>query len=64
MDNKEVIRLKEVLDVLDDLANSVQYYCVGIYGVKDSFVNESLARARKVSSKAKKELLEVKCENS
>jgi len=64
MDNKEVIRLKEVLDVLDDLTNAVHYYCIGIYGVTDSFVNESLARARKVSSNAKKELLEVNNENS
>lgn len=64
MDNKEVIRLKEVLDVLDDLANTIQYYCIGIYGITDSFVDESLARARKVSSNAKKELLEVNNENS
>lgn len=64
MDNKEVMRLKEVLNVLDDLVNTIQYYCIGIYGVKDSFVNESLARARKVSSEAKKELLEAKNENS
>lgn len=64
MDNKEVTKLKEVLDVLDDLANAVHYYCIGIYGITDSFVDESLARARKVSSKARKELLEANNENS
>lgn len=64
MDNQEVIKLKEVLNVLDDLANTMQYCCIGIYGIKDSFVNESLARARKISSEAKKELLEAKNENS
>ena len=64
MDNKEVIKLREVLNVLDDLVNIVQYQCVGIYGIKDSFINESIKRARKVSSNAKKELLEVNNENS
>lgn len=64
MDNKEVIRLKEVLDILDDLTNAVHYYCIAIYGVRDSFVDESLARARKVSAKARKELLEADNENS
>lgn len=64
MDKQEVIRLKEVLNALDDLVNTIQYNCLGIYGIKDSFVNESLARARKVSSEAKKELLEAKNENN
>lgn len=64
MDNKEVIRLKEVINILDDLINTIQYCCIGVYGIKDSFVNESLARARKVSSEAKKELLEAKNENN
>ncbi len=64
MDNKEFVILTEVLNVLDDLVNIIQYQCVGIYGIKDSFINESLARARKVSSKAKKELLEANSENS
>lgn len=64
MDNKEVIKFNEVLDALDDLANTIQYYCIGIYGITDSFVDESLARARKVSSNAKKELLEANNENS
>lgn len=64
MDNKEVIKLREVLNVLDDLVNIIQYQCVGIYGIKDSFVNESLERARKISSKAKKELSEANNENS
>jgi hypothetical protein len=63
MEKTEVIRLREVLNALDDLANTIQYQCIGIYGISDSFINESLARARKVSAKAKKELLEVKYEN-
>jgi len=63
MDDKEFVILPEVLNVLDDLVNILQYQCVGIYGIKDSFINESIERARKISSKAKKELLEVSNEN-
>jgi hypothetical protein len=33
MNRQELMRLKEVLDVLDDLANTTQYYCIGIYGI-------------------------------
>ena len=56
--NKETGDLKPVLDALHDLADCVQYYCIGVYGVKDSFVDESLARARKVCSAARKKLEE------
>lgn len=55
---KETGDLKSVLDALHDLADCMQYYCIGVYGVKDSFVDESLARARKVCSAARKKLEE------
>lgn len=56
--DKETGDLKSVLDALHDLADCMQYYCIGVYGVKDSFVDESLARARKVCSAARKKLEE------
>ncbi len=59
MEEQVITELKTILDALDDLATSVQYYCIGVYGVKDSFVNDSLARARKASNQARKKLLEA-----
>lgn len=64
MDTEELRQLKKVLDALDDLVTSVQYYCIGIYGVSDSFVNESLTRAQNVSAQARKKFLEVKCDKN
>lgn len=64
MEKEEAITWTAVVDTLEDLANSVQYYCIGVYGVKDSFVNESLARARKVCSEARIKLLEEKSHDS
>lgn len=55
---------KSVLVSLEDLADMVHYYCIGIYRVKDSFVDESLARARTTIEKIKKQLVEVSNENS
>lgn len=64
MEKEEVVDWKTVLDTLHDLADSVAYYCIGVYGVKDSFVDESLVRARKVCSLARNKLLEEKNHDS
>lgn len=58
MEEQQEIEWKTVLAALEDLANMVQYYCIGVYGVKDSFVSESLTRARKVCTQARTQLLE------
>ncbi len=64
MEKEEVITWNTVVNTLEDLANSVQYYCIGVYGIQGSFVNESLARARKVCSEARTKLLEEKSNDS
>ena len=64
MEKEEIIDWNTVLSALEDLANAVQYFCVGIYGVKDSFVDESLTRARKVCSQARNKLLEGESHDS
>lgn len=58
MEEHQEIEWKAVVAALEDLINIMQYYCIGIYGVKDSFVDESLARACKVCTQARTKLLE------
>jgi hypothetical protein len=49
MTTEEKTALDQLLHAIDDLAAMVQYYCIGVYGIRDSFLDESLARAQAVS---------------
>jgi hypothetical protein len=41
MTTEEKTALDQLLHAIDDLAAMVQYYCIGVYGIRDSFLDAS-----------------------